>query len=443
MAVTPSGTVRQRLGAGRIIDDIAAGRPVRLVAWGTPVLCAALVLFQAALPTAGGGITVNLSDPLAILGALTLISLSISGQGWRRLWRVPHMNVALTASALVMLLGFVHGVAVFGVTDWALFNRLIGFAILISFLLTGALMTAIGGQAGTATLCRVFVVMAAAVVGAEIGLRLLDDFVSVSLFDWNARFEGMAGNPNAFAAQLALAAAVALPVPYLFVRQRSGLVEAVVLGLVTTGIFLASSRAAWGALVCVIALNLFLGRFDKLRLVRGLIGAALIVVVIVLTGLVAEGGAIQLNPAGYKVAAPNNPLLYVAADRWLSLAGGFQMWLENPLFGAGLGAFIHQQLGSTGTPLVIHNTVLWLAAEFGIAGLLVVAFLPASVTLRLLTDRAWRDEWSGPALLGCLGVIGVMSLAHELFYQRAFWLLAGGLIALPGSLRPAFCAGDG
>ena len=441
---------------GKMIDDRIAGRLVRLVSLGTPVVCGTLVLFQLPLPTASGAINVNLGDPFAILGALTLVSMSVVGGRWRRLWRVPYMNAAIVAAALVMVFGFLHGVAVIGVTDWALFNRLIGFAVLICFLLTGALVTTVGGQAGFALLSRVFIAAVAAVVASELGLRLFDGWTTASLFEWEPRFAGMAGNPNAFATQLALALAVALPARHVWIGRRAGMVELLILGLIAVGVWYSASRAAWGAILCLVALYLLLGRLDVSRLGRSILGALLIIGAVALIGLidvglidiglvdrggtfgglglVDRGGTFGPNLLGFTLTLEDNTLLQMQQDRWLSLVGGFYLWLEHPVFGAGLGTFIQQQIEATGTPLVIHNSALWLAAELGLVGLLVFLFVPVALIGKLWVDRVWRDEWSGAAILGSLCVIGVMSLVHELAYQRTFWLLAGAALALPGSL---------
>ena len=443
VAVLPFAASRQRPYAGKMIDDRTAGRLVRLVSLGTPVVCGALVLFQVPLPTASGAINVNLGDPLAILGAMTLASMSIGGGRWRRLWRVPYMNAALVAAALVIILGFFHGVAVIGVTDWALFNRLIGFAVLICFLLTGALITTVGGQAGFALLSRVFLVAVAAVVASELGLRLFDGFTLGRLFQFGVRFAGMAGNPNAFAAQLALTLAVALPARQLWLARRSSMVELLILGLIGAGLWFSGSRAAWVAVICLLALYFFLGRLAAPRLGRCIVGALLIIGAVALIGgaighlglngdIEARTG-INLNPSNLKLAVVDNPVFQVQPDRWQSLVAGFHMWSEHPILGAGLGSFIQRQIEETGAPLVIHNSALWLAAELGIVGLLAFLVMPIALVRKYWTDPAWRSEWSGTAILDCLCVIAVMSLGHELVYQRAFWLLAGSALAVPGN----------
>jgi hypothetical protein len=144
-------------------------------------------------------------------------------------------------------------------------------------------------------------------------------------------------------------------------------------------------------------------------------------------GSVASGGSgaspFVVDAMGY--------LFTMQSDRVASLVGGLEMWHDNPLFGAGLGAFMQHQIETTGIPLVIHNSLIWLGAEFGLAGLLAVLTVPAAVMLALSRDKVWQTEWTWAAAFGCLLVIGVFSLAHDMVYQRAFWLLLGAAIAAP------------
>jgi len=127
-------------------------------------------------------------------------------------------------------------------------------------------------------------------------------------------------------------------------------------------------------------------------------------------------------------------LVSVQSDRLASLTGGLEMWWNHPAFGAGLGAFIQDQIETTGQALIIHNSALWIAAEMGIVGLVIFALVPAAVLRALYKDRVWRAEWSGIALIGGLSALAIMSMFHDLIYQRAFWLLAGAAIAVPRCL---------
>jgi len=83
---------------------------------------------------------------------------------------------------------------------------------------------------------------------------------------------------------------------------------------------------------------------------------------------------------------------------------------------------------AAGVPLMIHSTLVWLLAETGIAGTAV--FLGAA--WHLFSDALRRrGDPAAVLLLLALCALAVMSLAHEMLYQRAFWLLLGAVLAMP------------
>ncbi len=63
------------------------------------------------------------------------------------------------------------------------------------------------------------------------------------------------------------------------------------------------------------------------------------------------------------------------AERIMTLKGGLKLFLAHPVFGAGLGAFVFDYFKESGRVQVIHSTPLWLLAELGVVGA-VVMMLP-------------------------------------------------------------------
>ncbi len=47
-----------------------------------------------------------------------------------------------------------------------------------------------------------------------------------------------------------------------------------------------------------------------------------------------------------------------------------EMWKSNPIFGAGLAAFIAAHMDDFKDPLTILNTALWVLTEIGLVGFL-------------------------------------------------------------------------
>ncbi len=397
-----------------------------VIAWGAGIGIAALIGFQVTLPAGKGLLRLNLADPLALVGGLLLLFLAWRNGVWRRLWQIPHLNLTLLVGSAAMTLGFLHGWARFGITDWALFNRMLGWAVLLAYFASGALVVAVAGRDGRATVLRAYLLAMAAISVAGVSLHIVDPGAAA----WaSSRFAGMAGNPNAFGVQIALAVALAVAgSPW---KGRGG-VDAVLLGVLLAAGYFSGSRASLLAVVTMLGGALAVRQIQPSRLLRATAAALVFVVgAIVLMVYVfpdADSGVAALLPTNF---ASVNHLQEVTSDRWASVVGGWKMWLEHPLLGAGLGAFIREQTLATGAPLVIHNSYLWLLAEFGLLGAAALAAMPLAVLYWALRTRS-RTAWMA---LACLTVMAVISLAHEMVYQRAFWFLLGLLAAAPRILR--------
>jgi O-antigen ligase len=120
----------------------------------------------------------------------------------------------------------------------------------------------------------------------------------------------------------------------------------------------------------------------------------------------------------------------VTAQHLQTIFEGWAMFLAHPLFGAGLGAYMHSKISAGSELLVIHSTPVWLLAETGVIGCAVFA----AAALRLFFEAvSHRGERTALLLMLMLGAIGTMAMAHEMLYQRAFWLLLGAVLAMPAA----------
>jgi hypothetical protein len=120
----------------------------------------------------------------------------------------------------------------------------------------------------------------------------------------------------------------------------------------------------------------------------------------------------------------------VTAQHLQTIFEGWAMFLAHPVFGAGLGAYMHSKIAAGSELLVIHSTPVWLLAETGVIGCAVFA----AAALRLFFEAvSHRGERTALLLMLMLGAIGTMAMAHEMLYQRAFWLLLGAVLAMPAA----------
>ncbi|TVR79085.1 MAG: UPF0104 family protein [Rhodospirillales bacterium] len=450
------------------------GEIERLMAWILAHAAAVLVLFQVYvqfsdgamsvnLPQlAAGVININLADPVAIMAGCGFVLYWLSQ---RRLpaWRLPWTNLWFAGASAALLLGFAIGVMDFGLTQWALQNRLVGWLVLLAYLGTGALLVALAGTHGLRRVCETLIAAGVAVVVSQTIVRLAATAGWLPDVVVTYNFEGFAGNRNAFAVQMAVCVAALLA--YSQVRARAGkrLVFSLLLGVLLLGLWFSQSRAGLGTVAAMLALVLVTGMGDRRTVLWGLAAASgLFLVVLLGPSLASIGSALvtiasSLATSGITatidsissgdvsiirverltlsgIASPAAEVQPVHdVERWQSIFDGFAMWLDAPIFGAGLGAYMHQVLAETQVPLVIHNSLLWLLAELGLVGTSVFLFGFVALTYSVLRHGQLPASPRDRLLLLLLLIFGMFSLVHEVVYQRVFWIVLGLTIAVPSA----------
>ena len=244
------------------------------------------------------------------------------------------------------------------------------------------------------------------------------------------QFEGYAGNRNAFAFQLLVVMVLLLGYSQVYAGHSIGMqrparpwIFSLLLGSLLAGLVWTGSRT--GMLVGMLVLLLAgLGRLaDRRMLSWGVIFATLLWCSV---WLAAQGGgglsgniSVQSNLSG----EGSN------LERWETLTHGLEMWRQSPLLGAGLGVFHAKSPIWMGHAQVIHSTPLWILAEFGLLGGAVFGW-----AFFLLARHAIRFGKTQPArriLLLLLVAFAIFGLAHEMLYQRIFWLMLGAVLAQP------------
>ncbi|KQW18534.1 hypothetical protein ASC80_21240 [Afipia sp. Root123D2] len=404
----------------------AVSRPDVLLSTIVPALAAMFVFFQLHLPTQSGAINVNLADPLAIVGGVMLLLAARHGAPR---WRLSGVNLHVVLCTLAITVALLIGASRIGWTQWALTNKFAGWFVLLAFAATGAL----GAKLSLRKLLDTFAVAGGIVVAIQIAVVYLN---VLKVLPPDPYASGFAQNANAFGFQCLMLLAVALAQA----RARS-----ILIALALTGIFLTGSRAAIGAgcVVLVTALVFIPGSWKPIA--KGVAGFACIVGVIILTpmlpALLGKLGtsakhALPVNVLSQIVGA--NRLIAERAssdnEHWISVVAGLRMFKEHPIFGAGLGVFIHNWPGQL--PVVIHSTTIWLLAEFGIVG---AAIFLIPVFRLFVNEAAWfrGNDNAGHLIVLIIAALSAMSLFHELLYQRTFWFLLGAALATVRVAAPA------
>lgn len=395
------------------------------------LLLAAGLQVQLVLPIGIAGIKVSPADMgVAIAGLLLLSSRggrrAIAGLGGVALW--------LAAATLVLTLSLVNGYIQLGrVSTWALGSKYLGWYILLGYLATGLWIS-------QQDLSRRFIalfVIACTVTAFVTGTIALVFSGTGLLPTWLVHIPlwGLVENRNAFSFLLlaALAATLADGARTAPIFARGAPVILAVLGqsLVYSG-----SRAALAASACVVAAGLWMRLLGWGVLARS-----------VAIGLALCAATLSLR-AAMPIPEAQAPSLYGSpassdTERWDSTRMALQTWQQHLVLGAGLGQFIEQQAQQGKTPVIIHNTPLWLLTETGAIGAAVFLALGVAV-LRRLDPRGIPD---GDARAACLGALllfvafAAVTQVHELLYQRVLWIILGLALGHPGLAGRAAKAG--
>lgn len=94
---------------------------------------------------------------------------------------------------------------------------------------------------------------------------------------------------------------------------------------------------------------------------------------------------------------------------------GFNVFLANPIFGAGLGNEKRYIKKMTGESKVSHNTYISILSEFGLLGIVVL----------LIFSSIWLSGYTKPATFNSLMMIGLYGLVHIVLYTTMTWVFLG------------------
>ena len=414
----------------------------KFAAWVLGMVVAVAVFFQVHVSLPSGLINLNLADPFAML-ALAAVSLHVLFAHQSPVWRIRQFNLALGMISLVLLLGFMRGWWVIGITQWALGGRLLGWLVLLGYLSAGYMIVANVGTHGLRRFAETLIATAVVVVTLQVGLRLL--------FHWGVNlgvhlppnFEGYAGNRNAFAFQLLTTLGLLLGYSQVYARHNIGLqhlarpwIFSLLFGLLLAGLVWSGSRAGMAVSVTVLLLAWFGRLADRRMLGWGVIFAALLWCVVWLAaqkGLIQSvfSGSISLHLSSTEdlFAQRRRSAESSNLERWETLTHGLEMWWQSPILGAGLGVFYVKSPTWLGHPQVIHSTPIWILAELGLVGAVVFGWAFSLLTRHAI--RFGRTQAARRILLFLLVVFAIFSLVHEILYQRIFWLVLGAVLARP------------
>lgn len=220
-------------------------------------------------------------------------------------------------------------------------------------------------------------------------------------------------------------------------RLRKRIFETALIGIMRAGLAWTGSRAGWLAGGAVLLAGISGGMLRWHTLIQsGLAACALWFGFWLAPDLLGADGSHWSQVQSFISGDDSN------TERWKTWTEAIRLWLDSPIWGAGLGVFLAKSGEWLSRPQVVHSTPLWVLAEFGLIGIAVIVW---SARKFLGYFRATASTPSSPhrwALIYLLLGLAVFGLFHEIFYQHIMWLILGAAMALPGSVaRPG--KGDG
>lgn len=432
---------RQRHQAARLpyVKSTVNRLPIEKTAtWGLATAAAVLIFFQIHLPLQGGVINLNLADALAVLALATVVTHVVYTHQLPR-WAVPKFNLILLSIGALLLVAFLNGAQVIGVTQWALAGRLIGWLILVGYLCIGVLTISYLGRIGVWRFIETLIATAAVVVLFHAVMRWMVFSGWIDSTGITLNFEGFSGNRNALAFQLLACSALLLA--YTSSERVEGkhinlgslnvgkdVLLAAVHGVILAGLIFTGSRAGMLTGLILLVASGLTGFADRRMILRSVIYGFLIWTIFVwllpwISQLFTENTHARFAVQSIFSTEASN------LERWETIRHGFEMWQNSPWFGAGLGVFIEQSTQWFKQPIVIHSTPVWILAEFGLLGAgTLIALL---VWILLAIARAGFTKPNHRAVILLLAAFAIFGLVHEIFYQRILWLVLGFCIALP------------
>jgi O-antigen ligase len=402
--------------------------------WILTLMVGGLVFFQIHVQIGGGYLNVNLADPFAML-IFSVAMLNLLLKREMPEWRVPRFNLYLLLMTLAIVVAYLHGYFSFGSSTWAS-GKLVGWLVLLGYLFCGYMVVRYFRVPGFFRFSKLMLISLALILLVSIVKWFLftNEFLSFKGFSYI--LEAYSGNRNALAFQVLMILVMALAFDAWYIKQPlklAGLdVLFFVVALMVAAILITASRSAILTLAVVFFCAFYLGMVRrKFLLASFLLGGVIFISAQYGVYLFSLFYSYVLSDIAPQVSVAPLPISTESSDslRLTLLTAAFDMWLKNPLFGAGLGAFYHESAEVIGIDVVVHNTALWILAEFGFIGFVLFAIPFVCVIRYAVTECGLKVARNAIILL--LLVFAVMSLFHEVFYQRIFWIFMGACIAVP------------
>lgn len=386
-------------------------------------------------------ININLADFFVMLVLSTLL-LGFFYTKTPVRWKVKNFNIFALLTCLALASGWLTALLSDYSISWAT-TKAIGWIVILGYLYASAMLV---NRLGFFAFFRFFnlllvffvcmLLLSDCMLLLEIARGVFGDTVHLSYLT------ALSGNRNALAFQILAVLSLVLAFQPLYLRnlklnQNFLLFSVIVL---VCSMFLTSSRSGIATMLLLYLAAFFMKMTDWKFLFWSMSGGVLVSILIFyfpdlfyffydLLSVVGVDGA----GAGAGVSGKGSVVMAISSVESDMLRGqllkdSFAMWLENPFFGAGLGAFYAGSEAVYGFSIVQHNSVLWVLSEMGLFGFLIFSafFISLVWFVFFSAKRGVRNN----AVILLLLSFGAMAMFHEMLYQRIFWLFLGAVIAV-------------
>jgi O-antigen ligase len=298
-------------------------------------------------------ITINPFDIISIFFAILFITSNYS-----MLIKSKIFIWFLFTSAL-LIISLTVGYINFGSNSWAYCNKFLGWFVLWAYICSGMYMYFYDKnmQPNSQYSLKIFSFMGIYV--------LLYKFLLFSVTANSNKYQlfnltGFLCNSNAFSYLLCI-------IFIIFIIYGSQWLNKFKLiatyGLVLAGNILTSSRTGLISIITLCLLSVTLNYLSLFQLCGTiLIASCIISFVLFLPYILANVSSI--SSGSYLIDRSMNSI----TERWRTIIEGLEMWSNYPIFGKGLGAYLNKEMIEHNVPLIIHNTYIWILAEFGTIG---------------------------------------------------------------------------
>ena len=418
----------------RKFSNVQTSRPRKTVKFSPEALwqvasltTVGLLCFQIRVPLATGIITINPVDFIAILIAGSILAISAFNGEINRFWQSRFMWPGLISFGVLIAFGWLVGWMKFGSNEWATANRLLGLVSISSYLISGL---AFRRHLSVEWLPKLSFFACGCFIFSSFILFPLALFVPQNItlyFNWTDSLSGFVGDRNAYSfLGLILMSLLIYSQASTCLSSSESRIGDMLAGMLMALVFVSGSRSGWGGIIVVMA-YLF---WFRSRSVPSVLASLLISLIVVLgcieffkfISTISASGRINLifmSGRSFEEAATLSPLRY---KTW---AEAYRLFIENPFFGAGLGAVINN------IDIAAHNLVLWIMGEMGLFGLCLCIPLATALIRLLFYPPADQSKINRHTLFIILIVIGGFSLVQDIIYQRSLWLMLGFLCAAP------------